>query len=524
MSEALARAREDLEQLAARLQAEDRHAEAEIVSTGVLLAEDPALAAAATAAVREGHTAPSALLEAAGDFADRIAALDDPLLAARADDVRSVGRRAARYADAGASPSSNGHRAAGHEIILVAAELGPADVAELGDEVAGIALARGSVTAHAAIVARSLGLPLVVQAGSGLLALTEGDRLVVDGSQGEVVTEPDDQRATAAQAAASRRAGARARALAARDLPAQTRDGRRLLVLTNAATPAEVVMGLDAGAEGAGLIRTELSFLDTPAWPTEEQHSACLEPLLAPLAGRVATVRVLDYGGDKTPPFLSGTRARGLELLLEHPEALSAQLRAILVAGQRTRLRVLLPMVRHAEELLAVRRLLAAAVAASGSSEPALGAMVELPEAAACAAALAGEADFLSIGTNDLTHSTLGSERFAGGTGVAHDPRVLRLIAATARAGADARLPVEVCGEASSEPLTAPLMVGLGATELSVGAARVGVVREWVRSLDFSDVRALAARALRADDAAAVERLAAPLAGQLELLESGDAG
>ena len=282
-----------------------------------------------------------------------------------------------------------------------------------------------------------------------------------------------------------------------------TLDGRRVRVLVNAATPAEIHAGLAAGAEGAGLIRTELAFLDAPAWPSRAQHVRMLGPLLADLAGRTATVRVLDFGGDKVPPFLRGEPRRGIELLLAYPGAFRAQLAAIAEVAGDGDVRVLLPMVRSAGDVSVTRAMLAAF-----GGELELGAMIELPEAASAAAEIAAVSDFLSIGTNDLTHATLGTDRFAHGEAPAHDPRVLGHIAATAHAARAADIPLEVCGEAASDPLAVPLLVGLGANELSVGAARVGAVRAWVRALDYGETQALAGEALEASDAAEVERLA----------------
>jgi phosphoenolpyruvate-protein kinase (PTS system EI component) len=216
---------------------------------------------------------------------------------------------------------------------------------------------------------------------------------------------------------------------------------------------------------------------------------------------------VLDFGGDKVPPFLRAEPRRGIELLLAHPGAFRAQLAAIAELASGQQLRVLLPLVRGPEDVRLTRAMLAAH--APGLS---LGAMIELPEAAAAAPEIAAECDFLSIGTNDLTHTTLGTDRFAHGEAPAHHPRVLRNIAAAAEAAAKAGIPLEVCGEAASDPLTVPLLVGLGADELSVGAARVGTVRAWIRGLSYKDARELAAQALEAVDTAEVERLARVLA------------
>jgi len=497
--DALRRAAAELEEIAASLRADARAEDAEIVETGAIMAADPMLeSAVCTAVLERGRSASSALLEATEETAAVIASLPDELLAARADDVRSLGRRAARIAAGVTDEPGNGSA-----FVLVAQDVGPAEVAEHGDRLAGIALAAGGVTAHAAIVARSLGIPMTVLAGAELLGVSSGATIVVDGSDGTVVLDPCGSRAELASGASRDRARERARDRADSRLPAVTADGHRVKVLVNAATTAEIAAGLDAGAEGAGLIRTELAFLDEPAWPSRERHLSMLRPLLAALGGRTATVRVLDFGGDKLPPFLRGDPRRGIEVLLAHPGALRAQLGAIVAATGGARVRVLLPLVRTARDVEVVR-----AILRTVGGELDLGAMIELPEAALAAEEIAARCDFLSIGTNDLTHATLGTDRFAHGEAPAHHPLVLRHIARTARAAQAAGIPLEVCGEAASEPLTVPLLVGLGADELSAGAARVGAVRALVRSLDYAEAGELARRALEASDAAEVERLA----------------
>jgi phosphoenolpyruvate-protein kinase (PTS system EI component) len=516
---ALSEAAAELERIGEDLRESGRADEGEIVATGALMAADPVLEAAVTAGVIEGRVpAAAALLAATEEHAHVIESLPDAMLAARADDVRSLGRRAARIASGSAGTASRN----GSTFVLVAEDLGPADVAEHGDQVEAIALSRGAVTAHAAIVARSLGVPMTVQAGDELLELADGTVLIVDGGEGEVVVEASPERLELAETASRARAHARARERADSALPAVTADGRRVRVLVNAATPAEIAAGLAAGAEGAGLIRTELAFLDAGAWPSRADHARMLAPLLNGLRGTTATVRVLDFGGDKLPPFLRDDTRRGIELLLANPGALRAQLAAIaevardaeVAAGaEQARgaggadLRVLLPLVRSADDVRLTR-----AILGTLGAELSLGAMIELPEAADAAQEIAAECDFLSVGTNDLTHATLGTDRFAHGEAPAHDPRVLRHVAAAVEAAGAAGIPLEVCGEAASDPLTVPLLVGLGADELSVGAARVGAVRAWIRALDHSETAKLAHAALEASDAAAVERLARPLA------------
>jgi phosphoenolpyruvate-protein kinase (PTS system EI component) len=513
---ALAAAGAELDALGRRLRDAGRDDEADIVETGVLMAADPALEQALEEAVLgAGRPAAAALVAACAVHADAIAAIGDAVLAARADDVRSLGRRAGRLAEG--APAAPADDATG--VVLVADDLGPADVAELEGAVAAVALARGGPAAHAAVVARGLGIPMAVGLGDAVLAAEPGAIAAVDGGAGILALRPSSERLAAARAAQRARERARADARAQRDLPAVTRDGRAVRILVNAATAAELHAGLDAGAEGVGLLRTELAFLDAAAWPDPEAHARALAPVLGALAGRTATVRVLDFGADKTPPFLRGTPARGLGLLLAEPAALAAQLEAIVATGRGTRLRILLPLVADAAQVHETRALLARACAAAGVPLPALGAMIETVEAARGAGDIAAAADFLSIGTNDLTAAALGADRFAPGEAPAHDPRVLTLVAATARAAAVAGTFVEVCGEAASDPLLVPLLVGLGIGELSVGPARVAVTRNWVRRLDARACERAAARALRAPDAAA----AAAISGEL-LAEAGEAG
>ena len=483
---ALASAALELESIAETLRKAGRAAEADIVETGVLVAHDPGLEANLERLVESGLSAQAALRESAEESAVALAQLDDPMLAERADDVRSLGRRAAAHA----SGVRSDIRAGG---VVVADSLGPADVAELSG-VLGVALAGGGVTAHAAIVARSLGLPMVVGLGPELLQLEDGEEVVLDGGAGLFVRFPATARLVQAREAIAVRHQARSRALAHRDEPAVTVDGHRVTVLANAASVAEVREALAQGAEGVGLLRTELLFLDASAWPPRAQQVKFLVPILAELSNRTATVRLLDFGGDKTPPFLRGTHERGVELMLRAPEALRAQLSAVLDARGTTTLRILVPMITSPSQVREVRAALTSVL--DGRPAPLLGAMIETPEAARNAAAIAKEVDFLSIGTNDLTQMVLGLDRERSKSAPVTDVRVLRLIDMTVRAGRDAGIPVDVCGEAASDPIAMPILVGLGANELSVAAARVGEVRENIRSLTFASCKELAAEAL----------------------------
>jgi phosphoenolpyruvate-protein kinase (PTS system EI component) len=491
-----------------RLRADGFAAEAEILAANQLMACDPVLQAE-VAGLTEELTAGAALVAAAERHADVLASLPDALLAARATDVRELGRRAARRLAGGAVAPP-----AGGATIVVGADIGPADVADLrtsGATVLAIALARGAATSHAAIVARSLGLPMVVAAGEDVLS--DASRIVVDGNDGVVYLDPAPEREAWAASEMERLADRQRFFARARPLPPVTRDGRWIALLGNAATAGEVHAGLDAENDGVGLLRTELAFLEATAWPSEAEHERTLAPLLALLPGRVATVRVLDFGEDKTPPFLAGTSQRGLALLLEQPQHLVAQLRALLRSAGESELRVLLPLVESAHQVRTVRALLRTAatdVGRAGQSPP-LGAMIETPEAARRAREIALESDFLSIGTNDLVQYTLGYDRTEplATAASAADPRVLTLIAATVDAAHAAGVTVEICGESASLPELAALYVGLGVDELSVAPARLDEIRATVRMLRADHAADAAARALAAgsqDAALAIAR------------------
>jgi phosphoenolpyruvate-protein kinase (PTS system EI component) len=519
---ALAQVAAELGAEAARLRSRGEDAQADILETSQLMAEDPSLldevgalagaqgAAGAIAAATERQTA-------------LLAALPDERLAARAEDVRAIGRRAVALLSArGAAPRPGGapspyplsegeeRPAAGLGedegrvssdrtwVILVALNLGPADVSGLdlaGGAIAGIVLAGGSPGAHAAIMARANGVPMVVGVGEDALTISDGALVVLDGDGGSVTVDPSAETLTRAEERLAAQKAQRDARKAARDEPAQTRDGHAVKLLCNAASAAEVVAGLAAGAEGVGLYRTELAFLEAQAWPSEEEHLAALDPALAPLVGRIATVRSVDFGGDKTPPFLRGTELRGVALQLRSPEALAAQMRAIVRAGRHAELRIKLPLVETREQLLAVRSVLAAALAAiGGHGAVELGASVETRAGVDRIDEIVAAADFLSIGTNDLTHDVLGADRVDGGVvaALAADPRVLGAIGRIVAAAHSQGRTVEVCGEAAGEPAVVPLLIGLGVDELSVAPSRVDEVRQIVRSTSFAEARGTA--------------------------------
>jgi multiphosphoryl transfer protein len=499
--------------LASRLREAGRGEEAGIIEVGALIATDPALSGSVVTAVRAGENAGAAVREAAEKQASAMEALANQALAERAGDIRQVAQAVLeRLGAAGPDARPDGG------FILVRREVSPADLIESADAgLVGAVSVTGGASSHAAIVARGLGVPMITGADPAVLAVPSGQHGVLNADSGELIVGAGD----AAPAAA---AGHGARQQRSRPAgPARTADGHEITVMCNVASAAETRRGLAAGAAGVGLLRTEIPYAQALAWPTLAEHRAQLTPILGLLAAKTATVRLLDFSGDKIPPFLrtlsqpdgppASGGAAGLAALLSHPTALADQLRAILETGQGTQLGVLIPMVSSLGEVGRVRDVLAGVAASLGASSPRLGIMVELESTAAAAAAFAPAVGFFSIGTNDLAGDVLRLDRHAppASPSLPPHPRVLALIKRVAEAGSAAGIPVSVCGDSAADPLVLPLLIGAGVDTLSVPAARVERVRSWVARLDSAACGALAARALRASTADEVWNLVPPL-------------
>jgi phosphoenolpyruvate-protein kinase (PTS system EI component) len=481
--------------LAGQLRERGQDLQAGIVDIAALIAADPALIGPAIDAVRAGADGPDAVEAAAEAQAAVLAALPDPDLAQRAGDVRQVARAVADYLrGTSAAPPPSG------EFILVRREVDPADLVRLAEAgLAGAVSVGGGASSHAAIIARGLGLPMLAGADPRVLAAASGHHAILDAAAGELIVDPAGSDLTGARVAAT--AGAAA-VSSPGTLDVRTADGEPVTLLCNVASAAEARLGLSGGAAGVGLLRTEISFTGASGWPSQADHLAQLTPVLGLLEGRPAVVRLLDFSGDKIPPFLADRPAgqQGLTALLGTPGVLRDQLSAILLAGRKTRLAVLVPMVRTLDEVRRVRGALAAAAADAGLDPPELGIMVEVAATAAAAATFAPAVDFFSIGTNDLSSEVLGLDRAGPGTrpALAADPRVLALIQRVAQAGAHAGVKVSVCGDAAADPLVLPLLIGLGVRTLSVGAARVPQVAHQIADTDTEAAAARAARVLGA--------------------------
>jgi phosphoenolpyruvate-protein kinase (PTS system EI component) len=483
--------------LGGQLRAAGRDHEADIVTIGALMAADPALSGPALdilAATRDDHgyyplaTATVAITAAAEAQALILEALPDPDLAQRAGDVRQVATAViARLAGGATTPPPES------PFILVGAEVDPADLIRLvdGGHLVGAVSVGGGASSHAAIIARGLGLPMLAGADPAVVTAAAGHTAVLDAVSGELRTDavPTDAGPTDfgptdfGPASLARVRAAGDRATAGVQGVARTADGDVVTILCNVASAAETRLGLANGAGGVGLLRTEIPFTRATGWPARAGHLAALTPVLSLLGGRRVVVRLLDFAGDKVPPFPG---AEGLPAFLRAPGALAAQLSAILQAGAGTDLAIMIPMVRALAEVHLVRAELAQAAKAAGVDPPPLGMMVELAATAEATPAFAGSVDFFSIGTNDLTADVLHRDRSALRPADASERKVLAAIATTVRAAREAGIGLSVCGDAAADPAVLPQLLALGVRTVSVGAVKVPAVARWIAQVDAS--------------------------------------
>jgi phosphocarrier protein FPr/phosphocarrier protein len=471
------------------------------------LLDDEDLRRVAAAEIDADKSAAFAWRSATEAAADSLRQTGNPRMQERIADLKDIGDRVVR-ALAGQDASSAVELPT--DAVLIAEELLPSELLSLDrNRLAAIAVERGGATSHMAIIAGSFGVPTLVAMGPSLSRVHDGQRVLVDALVGKLVIEP------AADVAERALAGSSEARAAAGD--ASTRDGQRVTLLANLGGLSEVERAAAAGAEGCGLLRTEFLFLDRGRAPSVEEQRATYQSIADALAGRPLTIRTLDIGGDKPVPFIDFGRegnpalgARGVRMNLVQPKLIDDQLRAI-AQVQSDALKVMVPMLSSVDELRRVRERWADL---SDGRPIKLGAMVETPAAALIAETLAQEADFLSIGTNDLAQYTLAMDRtnalLAPFIDALH-PAVLRLIAMTAEAGARMGTPVSVCGNLASDPVGALLLVGFGIRELSGVPAALPMVRHVLAQVTTDQCRELAARALKMESAAQVRALAAGL-------------
>ncbi|HET6307964.1 MAG TPA: phosphoenolpyruvate--protein phosphotransferase [Rhodopila sp.] len=474
-------------------------------------------------------SAEAAVLAESKSIGDAILAQSEPDMSAedcaglqrRADEIGEIARRLVRNLTRSPFRSFAGLPEGS---ILVAENLRPADAALLDPaRLAGVITEEGGADGHTAVMLRALGIPAVLGAAGLAQAMRQGDIAVVDGSAGTVTLNPSATTIAAARRAVTAFARERQRYAKLRRLPSITADGEPIELQANLELPAELSLIVQSGAVGIGLLRTEFLFMNRETIPDEATQAETYRTIVEAMHGDPVTIRVLDWGGEKEIEALSlagivpdiadtnpALGLRGIRLLLRHPELLETQFAAILRASLVGPVRVMLPMVTTVAEVRAAREIydrVARRLRRRGEripdKLPPLGIMIETPGAALSADALALEADFFSIGTNDLTAYTLAVDRAESDVAELYDPihpAVLRLIQFATEAALRLRKPVSICGELAAAPKLAPLLLGLGVRSLSMNAAAVPLVKHMIRSVHIDACVRFARRVMEQAD------------------------
>ncbi|WDS03017.1 phosphoenolpyruvate--protein phosphotransferase [Burkholderia ambifaria] len=486
--------------------------EAGIFAVHRVLLEDPTLVDAARDQISLGKSAGFAWRATIRAQIDTLSKLDDALLAERAADLRDIEKRVLRAL----GHTSGATRALPDEAVLAAEEFTPSDLSSLDRQrVTALVMARGGATSHAAIIARQLGIPALVAVGDALYAIPDGTQVVVDASAGRLEHAPTALDVERARHERQRLDGVREANRQMAGAAAATIDGRAIEVAANIATLDDANTAVDNGADAIGLLRTELMFIHRQSAPSAVEHQQSYQSIVDALQGRTAIIRTLDVGADKEVDYLTlppepnpALGLRGIRLAQVRPDLLDDQLQGLLAVRPFGAVRILLPMVTDAGELVRLRKRIDEFARAQGRTEPIeVGVMIEVPSAALLADQLAQHADFLSIGTNDLTQYTLAMDRCQADLAAQSDglhPAVLRLIDIAVRGAAKHGKWVGVCGALGGDPLAVPILVGLGVTELSVDPVSVPGIKARVRRLDYQLCRQRAQDLLALDSAQAV--------------------
>jgi phosphocarrier protein FPr len=436
--------------------------------------------------------------------------------AGRAVDVHDVGDRVARNMVGGKNYAAE--LPPGEPVLLLARDFTPSQTAAFDpSKIAGFCTSEGSATSHVAILARSLNIPAMTGAGEELMKQKEGQLAILDADHGVLYLDPAPADLESARVVQQRIASSLADAFECRFQPAVTTDNVRIEICANIGQTQEAAMAVESGGEGVGLMRTEFLFLQRDEPPSEEEQYEAYREMVEKLDGLPLVLRTLDIGGDKHVPYLKLPHednpflgVRGIRLCLRHPELFRPQLRAAYRASVHGNLKLMFSMIASPVEMREAKRIAEEIRQELGVPPVEIGTMIEVPSAVIMAEELAREADFFSIGTNDLTQYVLAMDR--GNSLLAREaqnthPAVLRMIAQTVQAAAKFGKWVGVCGGLAGDPIGASILLGLGVKELSMAIPSIPVVKAHIRTLTSIDARLLAQRALACEDAESVRAL-----------------
>ena len=481
---------------------EDLRKHSEILETHVILLKDKMLYDKTIETIKsERVNAEWALRKVATNVQAMFQSISNGYLKERAYDVGQVAERI--MSNLMGSTRTN-IKEISKRVILVAHDISPADTSQIAtDRIMGFVTDRGGKTSHTSIIARALEIPAVLGLETATQIIKNDDLLIIDGTTGVVIINPDDQTLVEFEERIIRYDEYKAVLVKNSHLQAKTQDGLHVLVMGNIEMPEEVSAVIDFGGDGIGLYRTEFQYLNQPSFPSEDQLFAKYKEVVEVIAPKPVTIRTLDINGDKAiansyseeeNPALG---LRAIRYCLKKPEVFRPQLRAILRASAFGKVRVLFPLISTYHEIIEARKMLKAAANSLEKDGLAfdknieVGIMIEVPSAVTIADILANEADFFSIGTNDLIQYSFAVDR--GNKQVAYlyralDPAIIRMIKHVTDVGKQKKIKVFMCGEMAGDPVNTPILLGLGIDELSMSPQSMPAVKSMIRSLEVKDV------------------------------------
>ena len=512
--DALTAVAEILRESIEKLKSKDMKEQAAIMEAHRMMVQDPMMADNIMAKIEELGNAPKAVLKAAEEQAVMFEQMEDEYFAARAVDLRDVGKRVAKYILGVKEPELGDEK-----VILCGREIEPSVIAGMETEkIAGVLLGSGSTTAHAVIIAKARAIPTIVGLNKEdrIDRIADGDHVIMDGERGEIVVNPASEDIASYDEKIKKQKELAAHYAALKNLPAVTTDGVKVDLMANIGTHMDVDNALNYGAEGVGLFRSEFVFMGRQDIPTEEDQFKAYKEAIEKCKGKLCVIRTMDIGGDKPLPYLNIPEEenpflgyRAVRISLQRRDLFLPQLKAILRAGVYGKAAIMIPMIINVAEFKKVKEFIEEAkleLAHEGkaySDDVQVGIMVETPAAAIMTPVLAKYVDFFSIGTNDLVQYTLAVDR--GNANISYlynhfNPAVLRLVQRTISSARENGIWAGMCGEMASDPNAAVLLMAMGISELSMSAPSIPRVKEKIRSISSVKAKEILADVMAMED------------------------
>ena len=512
--DALTAVAEILRESIEKLKSKDMKEQAAIMEAHRMMVQDPMMADNIMAKIEELGNAPQAVLKAAEEQAVMFEQMEDEYFAARAVDLRDVGKRVAKYILGVKEPEIGDEK-----VILCGREIEPSVIAGMETEkIAGVLLGSGSTTAHAVIIAKARAIPTIVGLNKEdrIDRIADGDHVIMDGERGEIVINPAPEDIASYDEKIKKQKELAAHYAALKDLPAVTTDGVKVDLMANIGTHMDVDNALNYGAEGVGLFRSEFVFMGRQDIPTEEDQFKAYKEAIEKCKGKLCVIRTMDIGGDKPLPYLNIPEEenpflgyRAVRISLQRRDLFLPQLKAILRAGVYGKAAIMIPMIINVAEFKKVKEFIEEAkleLAHEGkaySDDVQVGIMVETPAAAIMTPVLAKYVDFFSIGTNDLVQYTLAVDR--GNANISYlynhfNPAVLRFVQRTISSARENGIWAGMCGEMASDPNAAVLLMAMGISELSMSAPSIPRVKEKIRSISSVKAKEILADVMAMED------------------------